>query len=238
MGLLTFVRHGQASFLADNYDKLSDLGEDQARRLGEYWADRAVKIDTVYAGPLVRQRTTADRAAEAYAHRGLPWPEVHILDDLEEFPADTLGKKIMPQLIAEDPAIAQSLMAFQNATETRERERHFQRAFEIVADYWIQGRFDDDVESWKSFQTRVERALTHMTSDAHRGQHVVAFTSGGPTALAARYALDATPKAAMALAWTLRNGSISEFLFSNDRFTLQTYNGLPYLNDPAHITHR
>ena len=32
------VRHGQASFGADNYDKLSALGHRQARWLGGYFA--------------------------------------------------------------------------------------------------------------------------------------------------------------------------------------------------------
>ena len=35
---LTLVRHGQASFGAANYDQLSDLGMQQSRWLGEYFA--------------------------------------------------------------------------------------------------------------------------------------------------------------------------------------------------------
>jgi hypothetical protein len=34
MGVLYLVRHAQASFLEPNYDKLSTLGETQARVLG------------------------------------------------------------------------------------------------------------------------------------------------------------------------------------------------------------
>jgi hypothetical protein len=37
MGRLLLIRYAQASFLSQNYDKLSDLGEKQARLLGEYW---------------------------------------------------------------------------------------------------------------------------------------------------------------------------------------------------------
>jgi broad specificity phosphatase PhoE len=40
MGILFLVRHAQASFLEQNYDKLSALGEAQACHLGEYWARR------------------------------------------------------------------------------------------------------------------------------------------------------------------------------------------------------
>jgi broad specificity phosphatase PhoE len=36
MGTLYLVRHGQASFGADDYDQLSELGRRQSVRLGEY----------------------------------------------------------------------------------------------------------------------------------------------------------------------------------------------------------
>ncbi len=48
------VRHGQASFGQDNYDKLSELGEIQSRKLGEFWVEWDVKIDAVYSGTLDR----------------------------------------------------------------------------------------------------------------------------------------------------------------------------------------
>ena len=38
MSVLTLVRHGQASFFAADYDRLSPAGEGQARHLGDYWA--------------------------------------------------------------------------------------------------------------------------------------------------------------------------------------------------------
>ena len=37
MQKITFVRHGQASYGSDNYDKLSELGHKQTRLLGEYF---------------------------------------------------------------------------------------------------------------------------------------------------------------------------------------------------------
>jgi broad specificity phosphatase PhoE len=38
MGNLYLVRHGQASFGAADYDQLSELGQRQSVRLGEYFA--------------------------------------------------------------------------------------------------------------------------------------------------------------------------------------------------------
>ena len=42
MSMLHLVRHGQASFGADDYDKLSELGWQQSRRLGEYWRSKQI----------------------------------------------------------------------------------------------------------------------------------------------------------------------------------------------------
>ena len=45
MGTLYLVRHGQASFGADNYDQLSPMGHRQALRLGEFWRERGMVFD-------------------------------------------------------------------------------------------------------------------------------------------------------------------------------------------------
>ena len=58
MSTLTLVRHAQASLFADDYDQLSDVGRQQARLLGEFWACRGTDFDEVYCGPRARQRQT------------------------------------------------------------------------------------------------------------------------------------------------------------------------------------
>ena len=50
MGTLYLVRHGQASFGADDYDQLSELGHRQSVRLGEYFAERDIRFDGLIAG--------------------------------------------------------------------------------------------------------------------------------------------------------------------------------------------
>ena len=71
MSRLFLIRHGQASFLERNYDKLSPKGEQQSRMLGEYWAGLKLRFDRVYSGPRVRQRETARIVGEAYRAAGL-----------------------------------------------------------------------------------------------------------------------------------------------------------------------
>lgn len=62
MGEIILVRHGQANSAADNeadYDRLSDLGRQQARWLGAWMAEHDWRFDHVLSGTLNRQRDTA-----------------------------------------------------------------------------------------------------------------------------------------------------------------------------------
>ncbi|MFT6945427.1 MAG: broad specificity phosphatase PhoE, partial [Yoonia sp.] len=62
MGEIILVRHGQANSGAtdeESYDKLSDLGHQQARWLGDYLRDREAPFDKVISGSLRRHRETA-----------------------------------------------------------------------------------------------------------------------------------------------------------------------------------
>ena len=83
MSTLWVVRHGQASFFEDDYDRLSALGEEQARRLGALWAKRELKFDQVYCGPRVRHVETARLAGEQLSAAGIPWPESHTSPDFD-----------------------------------------------------------------------------------------------------------------------------------------------------------
>ena len=58
MGTLYLVRHGQASFGADDYDVLSPLGHQQSRRLGEYFKQKGVHFEAALTGTLNRQVQT------------------------------------------------------------------------------------------------------------------------------------------------------------------------------------
>jgi broad specificity phosphatase PhoE len=63
MGEIILVRHGQANSAAtdeDSYDRLSDLGRQQAAWLGEWLAGRGERFDRVLSGTLNRHLGTAE----------------------------------------------------------------------------------------------------------------------------------------------------------------------------------
>ena len=61
----------------------------------------------------------------------------------------------------------------------------------------------------------------------------MAFTSAGPVAVALGRALSLDDETVLALSWTVRNCSVSKFLFSGDRFSLHSFNSELHLAEPG-----
>lgn len=67
MALVYLVRHGQASFGGEDYDRLSELGARQSRLLGDTLRARGLGVDVAVSGTLARQRDTAAAALPGLA---------------------------------------------------------------------------------------------------------------------------------------------------------------------------
>jgi broad specificity phosphatase PhoE len=239
MGRLLLVRHAQASFLAADYDKLSPVGQTQARMLGEYWKQRKVAFDRVCSGPRVRQRDTAKILAEGYRESGVSFPEPVVMPEFDEYEAEAVFKKALPQMIESDSGIRAFHQAFLASGNADEQRNNFQRMFEIVIGKWVGGEISvPGVESWSEFCTRVNRGLAQFMSAAGPGEHSAIISSGGPIAVAMQRALNLSPQDTLQISWMCRNCSFSEFLFTDDRFTLSTFNAFPHLDDPSLLTYR
>ena len=87
MPVVLLVRHAQASFGTADYDRLSELGRQQSRWLGEYFATRSLRPYRVMAGTLRRQRDTATEALGAMGMADTPIVE-HA--GLNEYPGEAL----------------------------------------------------------------------------------------------------------------------------------------------------
>src|SRR5438552_3423671 len=93
------------------------------------------------------------------------------------------------------------------------------------------------VEAFAAFRERVGRGLRRVMDVQGSGRRVAVFTSGGVIGTAARLALDAPDRMALEVNWRVRNCSLTEFVFTKGRFTLDSFNALPHLEDPAHWTY-
>jgi broad specificity phosphatase PhoE len=239
MSLLTLVRHGQASYMSMDYDKLSPLGEQQAEKLGSYWARHGIVFQRAFCGPAQRHRRTMEIAAGRVRDAGLSFPEAEISTSLDEFDAYTVMKKVVPLMVAEDEQIRNLHESFEANRHSPEAGRILQKLFEEVARRWAAGGYDTpEVESWQQFRGRIARTIDEIRTAAEPSSSLVAFTSGGPIAASVGHCLELPDKKAIEFVWLSRNCSYSQFLFSGDRFSLHAFNAIPHLDELSFLTYR
>jgi broad specificity phosphatase PhoE len=239
MSVLALVRHAQASFFDDDYDRLSPVGEAQARQLGDYWSSQGEVFGEVYVGPRRRQQQTAELVGDQYRRAGLPWPEPVVLPELDEYDLLGMRERLAPALARSDQAFAGLVAVFRDSTGEHEHARGFQRMFEALLAHWQTAPAAAEVvEDWPAFRDRVRRGLARITDGPGRGRRVAAFTSGGFIGTAVGLVLAAPDRAALELSWRLRNGSLTRLVFTPGRLTLDEFNAVSHLPDPALWTYR
>jgi broad specificity phosphatase PhoE len=225
-------------FLELNYDKLSAIGETQARRLGQHWARKKILFDGVCSGPRVRHNETAKIVAAVYRDAGIPFPEPVEIPEFDEYQAEAVLKQGLPRLVESNDEIRKLHQAFQNSSVS-DRLANFERMFEMLITNWVDGEVVlPAVESWAEFCARADRGLSRCISANGRGQQLAIFCSAGLIGVAMRRALHLSSQHTLRTTWMIRNSSFSEFLFSGDRFTLSTFNSFPHLEDAALLTYR
>ncbi len=239
MSTLTLVRHGQARPFQQVDDGLSPLGAEQSRKLGEFWTRHRIVFDAVYCGSLTRQRQTADRVGECYKEAGLPWPSPQVAEELNEYDAQEILGSLLPYLAGQDPNVANLVDAHERSGAGTERYKHFQRVFEAVMIHWVHGTVRAaGVESWLEFRGRVQRGIRRIREESGSGKRIAAFTSGGPIGTTVQFSMAAPDRMALEVNWRVRNGSMTEFVFTLDRFNLDMFNAVPHLDDPSLWTYR
>ncbi len=239
MGRLYLVRHAQASFLTQDYDQLSALGEKQARLLGEYWAHRNVVFNRVCSGPALRHRHTAQLVSDAYRKAGRDFPPPTIADEFDEFQGEAVLSESLPELLANNRKIRERHSALESSSNDVAKRANFERLFEAVISMWVSGGIAPRAaEPWRDFCARVNRGLSAFLVKSCKGEIAAIFTSGGPIGVAVDRALHLSAQDTLRVAWMSRNSSFSEFLFSEDRFTLSSFNVFPHLDEESLLTYR
>ncbi len=239
MSKLVLVRHGQASFFSGDYDRLSEMGERQARVLADYWLRNGVAFDEVYTGTLVRQRRTAEVVGEAFRAAGQPWPEHGVLPGLDEYPADDMMDSLLPKLREQDPRFVQLDQEFQQAAGGKEKYRSFHRLLSAVMEKWIDGdHAPNGLIPWTQFRDGVRAAMREIVAREGNGRRVAVFSSGGVIGVSVQTVLEAPDRMAAELNWRIHNASVTEFTFSGRRIALDCFNTVPHLADPELLTYR
>lgn len=212
MGIVYLVRHGQASFGADDYDQLSALGRRQCVRLGEYFRHRGRQFDAVLTGSLKRHAQSLAGIVEGLhvvAPAPLVWP------GLDEYDSHAVIAAIHPEPLARP--------------DTPELYRHHFRLLREGLAQWMAGRTAPiGMPSYADFVAGVNGALEHVRNKCEGD--VLIVSSGGPISTAIGQLLGTSAEATIGLNMQIRNSAVSELVYTPRRHTLLTYNTLPHLD--------
>jgi broad specificity phosphatase PhoE len=222
MRLLT-VRHGQASFEADDYDQLSPLGEAQALALGRWLGSHDPQFDLVLCGRLRRHAQTLDGVAHALANHGCALPPTRIDPRLDEFDHRQLARAFLSQF----PAHPSSLAAEHG------RSRELPALLRLLRDallYWTRDQLPGAAESWGAFRARTRAVLGELQA-ACEPRSVLLVSSAGVIAQLAAEALELPDHRCIDLNMSLRNSALCELLGNEHGVQLRSWNDLPHLAD-------
>ncbi|BCJ39711.1 fructose 2,6-bisphosphatase [Actinoplanes ianthinogenes] len=236
MARLLLVRHGQASFGADDYDALSELGHEQARTLGRALAARSVKPGLVLRGTMRRH---AETAAGLLDGLGADVPAT-VDPGWNEFDFQHVVEIHRP--VYRDRA---AMMAELNLAERPDRA--FQEVFDAATARWSSGQFDlEYTESFAGFRRRVAAALSSAADLLRQHRDIVLVSSGGPIAMVSALltaGLDA-PLGTVATVWAALNRvsvntGMTKVIAGRSGLSLSTFNEHTHLEgDRRLLTYR
>lgn len=236
MGSIYLIRHGQASFGADDYDVLSPLGFRQAEVLGDHLAELGVSFDRCLSGSLRRQQHTATTALQRSVAAGLTAPELEIDPAFNEFDAESIIHGLLPAMLPDEP---DALTIMRNPKEHRAA---FQHLFARIIGRWVSGHYDQPGhETWQGFVDTVRAGLERLLAQAGRGDNIAVFTSGGTITALLHLVTGMPADSAFNMNWQIVNTSLSRLQFRGSEVALASFNSrvhLELLKAPELITYR
>jgi broad specificity phosphatase PhoE len=214
MPIVLLVRHGQASFGAEDYDSLSDLGRRQAELAGRRLAAAGLRRPVAVHGSLRRQRDTATLALAAAGIAATPvrdprWDEYDHIDLVRRY------------------------ASAQGAPEPR-TSRDFQVVLDAALTAWVE---HGDAGGWPAFTGTVGEALRELVAGLDGGQDAVVFTSAGVVAAICADLLGAGAPGLVALNRVAVNGAITKLAAGRSGLALLTFNEHSHL-DGDNLTYR
>ncbi|MBX2885373.1 MAG: histidine phosphatase family protein [Granulosicoccus sp.] len=227
MSLLYLIRHGQASAGTHDYDRLSEVGHEQSRLLGQWWGSQGFEPAAIHYGTLKRQRETAHGALEGM---GLTTDHVDCQSDkgLNEY----------------DHRVIETFFAHESSDDTPE-SLTFEEYLGIMQrwrDHKLTGASAVDTPEFETFERFKQRGwstVRQIMDSNNRSERIAFFTSGGIIATILSSILDLDFEHMVDAIWRIRNSSITTLHYNGERTRLVEFNTIPHLqteHKPSLIT--
>lgn len=220
MASIYLVRHGQASFGAENYDELSTLGHLQATLTGEFFAQTGVAFDVAYCGKLKRQQDTAKRVLASQSSA------IELIEDvrLDEVRNDEHLEYLLPKVLETRPDIKAIV------EQGLDSSKRFQKVIEAVFNYWVSPQCDEpSIQSWDDYSAGVRSMLDDIIATQGGGRSVAVFTSGGTIATFVAAVLGVPGTATYQFYEPIFNCSVTQLFYSSSKVSLSYFNDCSFL---------
>ena len=211
------IRHGQASLGAADYDNLSERGQAQAVRLGEYFASHGLTFDAAYGGTLRRHAQTFAGIALAQ-----PLPPMALRAGLNEYDSEAVISSV---------ASFEQIAAMKSPTSGEGYKQHFAMLRRGIKSWMLGESQPVGMTTYREFAAGVMAVLDEVR--ASTAKSVLISSSGGPLSSAVAQVLGLSSEAGIELNMRMRNTAVSELLVTPKRCVLLTFNTLPHLDDSA-----
>ncbi|MDB5818971.1 MAG: histidine phosphatase family protein [Rhizobacter sp.] len=235
MPQLTIVRHGQASFGADDYDKLSDLGVQQADRVGHWLAGCDFTPGRIVSGTLLRQRETADHCVAALGAERTTQAGRYTDAALDEYDNEEIMQVHLPALSS--PHAVRAHIKAQPDPVRASRD-----LFLASMERWVRNERPADYrETWPAFNLRVRGAFMRAAEGLPDDAKVLVFSSGGVITSLVGDLLGIRSESLFELNWGLANGGITVVNARKGKLRLMSLNGIAHfeeMRDRRMITYR
>lgn len=235
MATIYLIRHGQASFGADDYDKLSPLGRRQAQWAGQYMRDCGISFDAAFSGDLLRQRETAQLALASQPDE-VPH---HIDTRFNEIQNDEQVKYLVPELVKSNPQL-QALVESGLSSS-----KDYQKVIDAVFNHWVSPACNEPrIQSWQDYSSGVRDALQDVMQSQGSGKTLAIFTSGGTIATIVAQILGLSGKDTYKFYEPVFNCSVSQIFYSGTKTSLSYFNDRSFLqvlgaqNEEELVTYR
>ena len=210
---IIFVRHGQAQFGQANYDKLSEVGHEQAVALGKALFEQGIAIDHWVRGDMVRHAETLrgiSQGMRTQVSHQIVTPDLNEYDFTGQLNARFVGSKAPVGLHTD-------------------RKTHFRALRETLA-LWQNDKILNPPESWAAFETRLKRA--QQTIFGLEGDTILVVSSGGAISKIVANALGVSHAKQVDLQLQIKNASMSTFIYSRRTggFFLNAFNETPFVS--------
>ncbi len=221
MPSIYLIRHGQASFGQQNYDALSELGVQQAVKLGDSFRNRVDQFDQVCLGSMFRHQQTAESCLKSMQMQSGPtdWNKD---PGWNEYDHQDILAQMGPQF-----ATADSIQRYVASQENPKAV--FEKLFNDAINRWMSGENDSDyVETWSHYQSRIKQALNHVCETFSQAKNIAVFTSGGPISVIAQHLLGVPAEKIMQMNWTLVNCGVTKVISTGRRTFVSSMNEHPH----------